>query len=110
MAVLRQAEIVTLVDGKTVQLIGYRTFAKLASEIRVAVGGEPITAKAIRNYASKDRARGYPHLLPQPVALGEDELPLWLPSQVPDWIRTRQGPGNHTAGEARRRSSSVAVA
>lgn len=100
----RDPEFVTLMNGKTVQLLGYRGFAELASEIRVADGGGPITAKALRNYAWKDKVRGYPHLLPQPVALGEDGLPLWLPSQVPDWIRDRQGVGNRTVGEARRRT------
>ena len=97
-------ETVTLIDGQTVQLLGYLSFAALASEIRIAAGGKPLTAKAVRGYSHKDRRRGEPHLLPRPVAEGENGLPLWLPAQVHNWVRTRPGPGNHTSGDERRRT------
>ena len=101
----RPFETVTLADGQTVQLLGYRGFAALASEIRTAAGGDPLSPKAVRNYYHKDSAiRGEPHLLPQPIALGENGLPFWLPTQVHHWVRTRPGPGNHTSGDERRRT------
>lgn len=100
----RPFEVMELTPGRTVQLLGYRGFAELASTIREEFGEPPLTAKAVRNYAYKDRLGGEPHLLPQPIAVGENELPYWLPSQVHNWIRNRPGSGNRTTGEARRRT------
>jgi hypothetical protein len=83
-----------LVEGETLQLLGYRGFAELATELGKGANGGTLTVKAMRNYAWKDRRRGHPFLLPQPIAVSEDGLPFWLPEQVRTWERHRTGSRN----------------
>ena len=80
-----QRDYLVLVPGKTKRVLGYHGFAELATTLRIQRGERPLTAKAIRNYWGKDQDRGSAHLLPQPVVVGERNLPYWLPSQVVHW-------------------------
>jgi hypothetical protein len=109
-----QPKRVVLKAGQTAQLIGYKSFALMASAIYEERGRPAVSAKTIANYYDHDRrlmraldsGERKPQSsrrLPQPVAEGDRGIPLWLPFQVAEWVDNRPGEGNRTRGEARRR-------